>query len=346
MPASSLPCALPVSRVPDPRDAPPLRWGILAPGRIARSFAEALLAQTRQRLVACGSRSAEHADAFAREFGLERAYGSCEALLADPDVDAVYVASPHSHHAEHALAAIAAGKPVLVEKSFTRDAAEARRVVDAARAAGVPLMEAMWTRFLPHIDVARQLLEDGALGELETVIADHGQCFDFDPAGRLFDPALAGGAMLDLGVYPLSFAFFALGTPGRLTARGTLAPTGVDRQLSAVLEGFADHPDAHALVTTTLAARTATTAVVSGDRARIEIPGPFYTPQSLALIGRDGSRLDAPAPAIPQHGLCHEAAHFAQLVADGRLESPLLPLDETIAIMAAMDDARAQVGAR
>ena len=346
MSAPGFPSALPAGRVPDPHDAPPLRWGILAPGRIARTFAEALQAQTRQRVFACGSRSADHADAFARDFGLERSYGSYEALLSDPDVEVVYVASPHSHHAEQALAAIAAGKPVLVEKSFTRDAAEARRVVEAARAAGVPLMEAMWTRFLPHVDVVRQLLADGTLGELETVIADHGQAFEVDPASRLFDPALAGGAMLDLGVYPLSFAFFALGRPARLTARGTLTETGVDRQISAILEGFPEHPHAHAVISTTLASRTATTATINGREARIEIPGPFYGPQTLSLIRRDGARLDAPAPALPRHGMCHEGAHFAQLVADGRLESPLLPLDETIAIMEAMDDARAQVGAR
>lgn len=340
------PDSLPQPRTPDPREAPPLRWGILAPGRIARTFAESLAKETRQRVVACGSRSQEHADAFARDLGAERGYGSYEALVADPDVDAVYVASPHSHHAAQALLAIEAGKPVLIEKSFTRDAAEARRVVDAARAAEVPLMEAMWTRFLPSTDILRQLLEDGVLGSIETLTADHGQYFAFDPTNRLYAPELAGGALLDLGVYPLSFAFFALGRPGRLSARGTLAPTGVDSKISIIAEDFAVHTDAHALLGTTMAARTPTTASISGDAARVELPGDFYMPQPITLIDRNGTRLTSDAPQIKGHGgLCHEAAHFAQLVSDGGIESPLLPLDETVAIMEAMDEIRGQVGA-
>ena len=336
--------ALPTSRIPDPKAAPPLRWGILAPGWIARSFAGALRAHTRQEVYAVGSRSQASADAFAREFGASKAYGSYEALVSDPDVQAIYVASPHSHHAAQALLAIEAGKPVLVEKAFTRTAAEARRLVDAARAAGVPLMEAMWTRFLPCTDIVRQLLADGALGELETVHADHGQYFAFDPAHRLYAPELAGGALLDLGIYPLSFAFFALGTPGALSVRGTLAQTGVDRQVSIVADGFAAHPYAHAVLNTTLAARTPTTASIAGSEARIEIPGPFYAPQRITVIPRDGVPLTSEPPAIAVHeGLCHEGAHFAQLVADGGLESPLLPLDETLSIMETMDTIRARV---
>jgi predicted dehydrogenase len=336
--------ALPLSRIPSPETAPPLRWGILAPGWIARAFAGALRAHTRQDLYAVGSRSQASADAFAREFGATKAYGSYEALVSDPDVQAIYVASPHSHHAAQALLAIEAGKPVLVEKALTRTADEAYCLVDAARAAGVPLMEAMWTRFLPSTDIVRQLLADGALGDLETVQADHGQYFEFDPAHRLFAPELAGGALLDLGIYPLSFAFFALGRPGALSARGTLAPTGVDRQVSILADQFADHPHAHAVLNTTLAARTPTTASISGSDARIEIPGPFYVPQPITFIPRDGAPLTSETPAIALHeGLCHEAAHFAELVAEGRLESPLLPLDESLAIMEAMDTIRAQV---
>ena len=336
--------ALPASRVPDPADAPPLRWGILGTGGIARGFAGALSRHTRQRVYAVGSRSVAGGEAFASAHSVEHAYGSYEELVADPQVQAIYVASPHSHHAEHALLAIAAGKPVLVEKSFAATADEARSIVSAARAAGVTAMEAMWTRFLPSTDVLRQLLADGALGEIETVGADHGQYFPFDPEHRLYAPRLAGGAMLDLGVYPVSFAHFVLGAPGRVTARGTLASTGVDRQISAVLDGYEGHADAHALVNTTLAAKTPTTASISGADARIELPGPFYTPQQVTLIDRAGGVLTSPPPVITDaDGLCHEAAHFATLVADGRLESPLLGLDETVQIMVTMDELRAQV---
>ncbi len=341
----TFPKSLPESRTTAPTEAPPLRWGIIAPGGIARAFVASLHKHTRQRVVACGSRTQEGADAFARDLGVERAYSSYEALVADADVDLVYVASPHSHHAEHALLAISAGKPVLVEKSFTWTADEARRVIAAARSARVPLMEAMWTRFLPSTDIVRQLLEDGTLGAIETLIADHGQAFPFNPAHRLYAPELAGGALLDLGIYPLSFAFFALGRPGRVFARGTLAPTGVDRQISMIADGFAAHPDAHALLNTTLAAKTATTAVISGNAARVEIPTNFYRPQPISLVAPDGRRLTSSAPTILEaEGLCHEGAHFAQLVADGACESPLLPLDETLAIMETMDDIRSQVG--
>ena len=339
-----MPTALPAPRTPAPDAAPPLRWGVLGTGGIAHSFTRAMLKNTRQVVHACGSRSAEHADAFAREFGAARAYASYEALVADPDVQAVYIASPHSHHAEHALLSIEAGKPTLVEKSFTRTGAEASRLVDAATASGVPLMEAMWTRFLPTTDVVRQLLEDGVLGDLETVVADHGQYFPVDPSHRLYAPELAGGALLDLGIYPVSFTFFALGRPNRVTAHGTPAVTGVDRQVSAIFDGYAEHPGAHALVTTTLAASTPTTASISGSAARVEIPGPFYRPQPITLIGRDGTRLTSDAPLVAEYeGLSHEAAHFATLVAEGRRESPLLPLAETVAIMETLDAVRAQL---
>ena len=335
---------LPSPRTPDPLHAPPLNWGILAPGGIAATMVEALQRFTRQRVVAVGSRSAERGASFAQRFGIGRVHDSYEALVADPEVDAVYVASPHSHHRDHALLAIAAGKHVLVEKAFTRNAAEALEVVDAARAAGVACVEAMWTRFLPTSDIVRQLLASGALGEVETFTADHGQWFALDPASRLFAPGLAGGALLDLGVYPVSYASFVLGAPTGVVARGTLTETGVDRQVSAVLT-YASA--AQSVVHTTLAARTPTVAAISGSEARIELDGPFYTPRVVRLVTRDGEVHESAPPVIEGHlGLCHEAAHVAQLVADGASESPLLPWRETISVMETLDELRAQVGVR
>ena len=337
--------SLPLSRVPDPHDAPPLRWGILAPGGIAHTFVGALGRHTRQEVVAVGSRSLERAQAFAGRWGVARAYGSYEELVADPGVDIVYVASPHSDHRDHALLAIAAGKHVLVEKAFARNAVEAREVVDAARTAGVTCVEAMWTRFLPRTDIVRQTLALGLLGEVETLVGDHGQWFAEDPAFRLFAPELAGGALLDLGVYPVSFTHFVLGRPGRITAVGTQAFTGVDRQVSAVLDGFAGAPRAHALVTTTLASRTPTTFTISGSDARLELDGPFYNPGTVRLIDRRGTIAESAPPSITGHGgMCFEAAHIAQLVADGSPESDLLPLDETLDVMETLDEIRRQVG--
>jgi predicted dehydrogenase len=339
---SLLPTSLPTSRIPDAVQAPPLRWGIMAPGGIARSFADALRKHTRQELVAVGSRSQERADTFASAFEIPKAYGDYRALVADPDVDVVYVASPHSEHRDQALLVIGAGKHVLVEKAFARNASEAGEVIDAARAAGVALMEAMWTRFLPGIDVLRQVITEGVLGQVTTLIADHGQYFDFDPQHRLYNPDLAGGALLDLGVYPVSFSSFALQNPSLAAASGALAKNGVDGQISALLS---DENDAQALVNTTLWAQTPTTAAVAGTTARAELTGPFYSPTELVVSARDGSVLTHDGGPIRGHeGLAYEAAHLAQLVADGRTESPLLPLDETLSIMALMDDIRARVG--
>lgn len=335
---------LPTSRIPDPKAAPPLRWGVLGTGGIAAGFISALQA-TRQRLVAVGSRSAEKGRAFGERHGAERSFGSYEELVGDDQVDVVYVATPHSEHLANALLAIEAGKPVLIEKAFTRNAAEARQVFDAARAAGVAVMEAMWTRFLPSTDIVRQLLANAELGDVETLFADHGQWFAEDPHFRLFDPAQAGGAMLDLGVYPVSFSHFVFGTPGRIQAAGTKAFTGVDRQISAVLSDYPDHATGQSLVNTTLASKTPTVALISGTEARIEIPGAFYAPQRIELIARDGSFVESAPPQITGHmGLCYEAAHFATVIAEGRLESDLLPWDETLAVMETMDELRRQTG--
>ena len=338
---ADLPASLPIARTPDPAEAPPLGWGVLAPGRIAGAFVDALRTNTRQRLVAVGSRSADRAADFARTYGAERSYDSYEHLVADPDVDVVYVASPHSRHHAQALLAIAAGKHVLVEKAFCRNAVEAREVVQAARGAGVLVMEAMWTRFQPQTDVLRQLLADGVLGEVITVLADHGQSFAPDASGRLFNPALAGGALLDLGIYPLSFASFVLGEPDSVVAAGRLTDTGVDGQVSITLGKGA----AQSCLNTTLWARTPTRASISGTAARVELSGPFYAPGVLTLIGADDRQLVREPDTVSGHqGLCYEAAHVAALVADGVFESPLLPAEETVAILSTIDEIRRQIG--
>lgn len=333
--------AFPASRVPDPAAAPPARWGVIGPGRIAGLFAGALARHTRQRVVAVGSRSQARAEAFASAHGIERAYGSYAALVGDPGVDAVYIASPHSEHAAHALLAIGAGKAVLVEKAFTRNAAEAEAVVSAARAAGVLVVEALWTRFLPQTDVIRRLLKDGVLGEVLTVLADFGVPFAPDPAHRLHDPGQAGGALLDLGVYAVSFASLVLGAPERVVAAGVTTATGVDEQVVIALAAGR----AHATITTTLAVRTPQRATICGTAARLELGEHFYKPTDLTLIAADGTRSVRPRdPITGSDALCHEAAHLADLLRAGAKESPLLPLDETLAVMRTLDEIRRQIG--
>jgi predicted dehydrogenase len=314
---------------------------VLAPGGISRDWAAALHARTTSRVVAAGSRSLERAQAFATEFGAARAYGSYEALVADAEVDAVYVASPHSLHHEHALLALSAGKPVLVEKAFTRNAAEAVEVVEAARAQGLLAVEAMWARFLPHYDVVRRCLEEGLLGDVTAVTADHGQLLYPDGPERLADPALAGGALLDLGIYPVSFAHLVLGAFTAVQATGTLAQTGVDAGETIAVTGPGG---AIGTLSATMLAKTPCTASISGTAARLEIDGLFYEPNAMRLIGPDDRETDRHEPPSREHGLAYEAAEFARLLRDGKTESDLLPLDETVAIMRVLDEVRRQLG--
>ncbi|MEV4141333.1 Gfo/Idh/MocA family oxidoreductase [Dactylosporangium sp. NPDC049742] len=333
--------ALPTARTADPQDAPPIKWGVIAPGWIADQFAGAVHRHSKSRVVAAGSSSLQRAEEFMARHGGGRAYGSYEALVADADIDAVYVASPHSHHHEQTLLALRAGKPVLVEKAFTQNAAQAAELIEVARGSGLLLMEAMWSRFLPHYDVVRQLLADGALGDVQTVIGDHGQHFEIPPTHRLLNPALAGGALLDLGIYPVSFTSFVLGAPEEIQATGTMTTTGVDAQVSAVLRTGS----AHGIVSTTQTAASPTTASISGTAARIELAGPFYQPQAVRLTTVSGDVSESAPPAITGHeGLVHQAAHFADLLTAGATDSPLLPLAETLTIMQTLDEIRRQIG--
>jgi predicted dehydrogenase len=311
----------------------PLGWGVIGTGGIARTFTADLRFTDSGRVVAVGSRRQETADHFADEFAIPNRHATYAALVADPEVDVVYVATPHPMHHADALLALEAGKPVLVEKAFTMNAAEARSLVDTARAKKLFLMEAMWTRFLPHMIEVRRIVADGMLGAIVTVTADHGQWFARDPSSRLFDPALGGGALLDLGVYPVSFASMILGRPERMIKMIDPAFTGVDGQTSMVF-GYAG--GAQALLTCTSAAKSPTRAAVVGTDARIEIDGDFYGPASFTFIPREGGprRFDRPHPG---RGLWHEADEVARCLREGLLESPVMPLDETVAIMETMD---------
>jgi predicted dehydrogenase len=320
---------------------PPLGWGLIGTGGIAQTFAADLAFTESGRAVAVGSRYIDSANRFADRFDIPNRHASYEALVADPDVDVVYVATPHPMHHANALLALRAGKPVLVEKAFTMNAAEAEELVATARSEGLFLMEAMWTRFLPHIVEIRRLLTEGALGEIVTVSADHGQWFAEDPEFRLFAPELGGGALLDLGVYPVSFASMVLGKPDRIATLIDPAFTGVDGQTS-MLFGYAS--GAQAVLTCTLFAKSPTRGAIVGTDARIEIDGDFYAPTSFQLISRSGERSLYEARR-EGGGLWHEAEEVARCLREGLLESPLMPLGESIEIMRTMDAVLAQANA-
>ena len=334
---------LPAPRTPDPMAAPPLRWGILAPGWIAGQFAAALRRGTRQRIAAVGSRNLDRARAFADEHGAPTAYGSYDALVHDPRVDIVYVASPHSEHHRQARLALEAGKPVLVEKAFTRNAAEARDLIDLARANGLFVLEGMWSRFLPHYDVIHQAVHDGLIGEVTTVFADHGQHLYPDGPDRLASPDLAGGALLDLAVYPISFADFVLGAFTTVTATGSLTDRGVDRQESVTVANAAG---ALGVLHASMLAASPCSATICGTDGRLEIAGTFYLPSSVTLRDRDGQLVDRydPTGDTAHQGLRYEAAEAARCLTAGAAESPLHPPATTLRIMHAMDEVRRQLG--
>lgn len=329
---------------PSPADAPAVRWGILGAGGIASAFARAVSQDTASTVVAIGSRDSAKARAFADEnLGDDAArvhvHDSYEALVADPEVDVVYVATPHSHHRDHALLAISAGKHVLVEKAFTRSTAEADEVLAAAEVQGVLVMEAMWTRFLPHVAAIHEIIDRGDIGEVVTLVADHGQYFDVPPEHRLVNRDLAGGALLDLGVYPVSFAHDILGVPDSVTAVGQLTESGVDGQASII---FDYEGGQQALLHTTLLSATPTTASISGTLGRIEVDGAFYAPTSFRVVLRDGTVRSYTTPEV--QGLAFEAAEVARLVAEGRTESERMPWQGTLDVMASLDEIRRQVG--
>lgn len=311
----------------------PLRWGIIGTGLIAHRFASDIRYIDEGVIVAVGSRTQQPADEFADEFAIPNRHSSYEALVSDPEVDVVYVATPHPMHFANACLALEFNKPVLVEKAFTMTGTQARELVSVARERNLFLMEAMWTRFLPHVIAIRDLVNQGALGRIVSVTADHGQWFALDPNFRLFAPELGGGALLDLGVYPVSFASMILGTPSRIVAMVDPSFNGVDGQ-SSMLFGYAN--GAQAVLTCTSSARSATRASIVGTEARIEIEGDFYAPTSFSLIRRDGdlSRFEF---VTVGRGLHYQAAEVARCMARGEIESRIMPLDESISIMETME---------
>lgn len=330
--------------VESPLDAPALRWGIIGAGGISSSFARAVTQATSSTIAAVASRDIAKAQTFIDEHlgtaaSEATAYGSYEELVADPNIDVVYVGTPHSHHRDHALLAINAGKHALVEKAFAQNATEAKEVLDAAKARGVFVMEAMWTRFLPHIAAVRDVIARGVIGDVQTVIADHGQHFAFDPEHRLFNPDLAGGALLDLGVYPVSFAHDILGKPAQVIAHGALTETGVDGQISMI---FTYPGVEQASLHTTLWGKSPTTAAIVGTKGRIDISGAFYAPTGFTVTTYEGEEYRYAKDDIL--GLEWEAAEVARCIAAGKTESERITWQNTLEIMEAMDNIRSQIG--
>lgn len=317
-----------------------LRWGILATGNIAHSFAADLTA-AGITITAVGSRSTVTAQQFATRFGIPSAHGSYEALVADPTVDVVYVATPHPMHHAAALLAIEAGKHVLVEKSFTVNRAQAVEIAEHAAAAGVVAMEAMWTRFLPHMVRLRELVAAGELGDVRTVIADHTQLLPTDPKHRLQNPELGGGALLDLGIYPVSFAVDILGLPTTVQAHASMTATGVDRQTAMI---FSDDDGRQALLSCALDTAGPNRAAVIGTRGAVELDRVWYTPTRMTRYDSDWSVAEVIDLPVSTRGM-----HFQALELEARVAghpASTLPIDESVAIMGVLDQVRSIIGLR
>src|SRR3954454_16070758 len=317
-----------------------LRWGILGTGGIAAAMTSDLLL-TGHSVTAVGSRTQAGADSFAAAHGIPNAHPSYEALVADPEVDAIYVGTPHPYHAANATLALEAGQHVLLEKPFTINAAEAQAVVDLAASKKLVVLEAMWTRWMPHMIRIRELLAAGALGELRSLIVDHDQKISTDPQHRLQNPDLGGGALLDLGIYPISFAWDVFGEPSSVYALSSPTPTGVD-QNDAIVLGYPG--GAKAIMNPVLDARGPNTAVLVGTEARIEIDRTWYFPTSFSLIGPDDEVIERFEQDVPGRGMQFQADELERLVAAGEIAGSILPPEQTVAIMGTLDEIRAQIG--
>ena len=317
-----------------------LRWGILGTGGIAASMTSDLLL-TGHRVTAVGSRTQGAADAFAAAHGIANAHPSYEALVADPEVDAIYVATPHPSHAANATLALEAGKHVLLEKPFTINAAEAQAVVDLAASNKLVVLEAMWTRWMPHMIRIRELLGAGALGELRSLIVDHDQKLSTDPQHRLQNPELGGGALLDLGIYPISFAWDVFGEPSSVYALSSATPTGVD-QNDAIVLGYPS--GAKAIINTVLDAVGPNSAALVGTEARIEIDPTWYFPTSFSMIAPDGAVIERFEQEVPGRGMQFQADELERWVAAGEIAGTILSPEQTVAIMGTLDEIRSQIG--
>jgi predicted dehydrogenase len=316
------------------------RWGILASGGIAQAFARDLSYFNHHIVAAVGSRSQESADSFAAEFPGCTAYSSYEALVADPTLDAIYVASPHPYHVSNTVLALNARKPVLCEKPFTINAAEARQMKAAADANGVALMEAMWARFLPHMHKVREILASGILGDIWAVEADHGQRLSDYANPRHWEPSLGGGALLDLGIYPISFAHMVLGVPDKITSSATFTDKGVDASSTVI---FDYKSGAQAILTSNMMVSTPCRATICGTLGKIEIDRTFYNPTSMRVIMHDGTTTEYPKE-YKGHGLRDQALEFERVVRSGAKSSTILTPDESILIMESLDEVRKQIG--
>jgi predicted dehydrogenase len=349
-----------------------VRWGIIGAGHIARSFARDVIALSDAEVLAIGSRSEAKAKKFADKLGIQRAYGSYQQLAEDNDIDVVYIATPHVFHKEQSLLCLNNDKPILVEKPFAINSAEAREVISLARDRKLFCMEAMWMRFVPAMRMVKKLIDDGAIGEVQMISASLGFYNEVDPQSRLYDPNLGGGAVLDLGVYPLSLVVQLMGQPSSISSWAKIGVTQVDEQVAAMLN-FSDGRSA--LISANINATNQNDAFIMGTKSSIHIEAPLYRPVKITvrqynspiraminthplanglyksqtirkaydlfknLFGRDRYR-NSIKVACEGNGYGYEADEVGRCLSAGLYESEIMPLDETIAVLEIVDAVR------
>ncbi|WP_214407503.1 Gfo/Idh/MocA family protein [Pseudonocardia lacus] len=317
-----------------------VRWAVVGPGRIASKVVGDFVHVPGAELVAVASRSAERGAAFAAVHGIARVHTSYADVVADPEVDALYIATPHPQHRAVTLAALRAGKAVLVEKAFTVTPAATREIVDVAERTGTFAMEGMWTRFQPAVVRMRELIADGAIGEVRSVAADLGVRPPVDPIDRFYNPAIGGGALFDVGVYPISFAQMVLGDPDTVAVTGSLAATGVDVE-EAVQLGYADGRSASLFAS--LLCATPGQARVYGTAGWIDVLPRFHHPDTIVLhrAGHEPETITRPALG---GGYSHELIEVTECVAAGRPQSAVMPLADTVAVQDVMGEVAERLG--
>ncbi len=317
-----------------------IKWGILATGNIANSLAEAIADSKGGKVVACASRSQEAADRFGKKWKIKRCYQGYEALAADPDVEIIYIATPHNLHYENMKMCLSAGKHVLCEKPLTLNAKESAEMIALARSKGLFLMEAVWMRFTPAIQQLRKWVHDGLIGDVRLITADFNFNHPFDPKHRLYNPELGGGALLDLGIYPLSFTTNLLGFPDHIDTRATIGSTGVD-EFGAYLLDYAN--GAKALLSSGMRTNRPISALVSGSLGSIEVPHMFLRPDHL-VVHLDGKKPKKHKLPYRSNGYIHEVEAVHACLNAGQTECDVMPLDETQQMMALFDRLRANWG--
>ncbi len=319
-----------------------IRWGILGPGAIARKFAAGLKAVRDAELIAVGSRSLERANTFADVFNIPHRHGNYRDLVNNPDVDVIYVATPHPFHKECAILCLEAGKAVLCEKPLTVDAKQAEEMIACAREHNQFLMEAMWTRFIPVMVKVREWLADGAIGEPRLLTADHGSRKVISTEtleGRHFNPELGGGGLLDVGVYTIALAYMVLGAPSKITGLAHLGQTNVDEQ-AAILLGYDSGQIANLFCA--IMTNTSKEARIIGTKGSIHIPQ-FWeaTSATLEVNGQESVHIESP---FKENGFEYQTVEVTKCLQEGKLESDVMPLDESLSIVKTMDALREQWG--